>query len=170
LIALALTAAILPLASSQASAGTNCKKVYAVLETSYVDDFVEVGELEGTIDGAVYLRYDDTASPIDPDVDSANFVITSKGGEITLWVDNNPGVYSGDGVWRDFKILKAEGTGAYAGQTITLKIFGKFMGKAPAMRVRLRSPLPLGGWWGKGDCAGGNVPARPAPREAVPPR
>ncbi len=127
LIALVLTALVLPLASPDAAASTlACKKTYANLGTTYVDDFVEVGEIEGTINGTAYLRYDDKASPIDPGLDSANFVITSKDGDIHLWVYDNA---SDDMVWREFSIMQAAGTGIYTEGTVDLQIYGKFDGK-----------------------------------------
>jgi hypothetical protein len=130
MIALALTAILLPLASSEAAAGSvGCKKIYAFLDTAYVDDFVEVGDLDGTIEGTAYLRYDDMAPSVDPDRDSANFVITSKIGDINLWVYSADSVFEGESVARNFTILRAAGTGVYANHSFDLKVHGKFVGK-----------------------------------------
>jgi len=121
-----LTLTVFALAiTSPATAGVvGCKKVLATLDTLVVEDSVEVGEVYGTIDGAVYLRYDDTAPPIDPRTARPNFVITSKLGTINLWVYSATEM-SGDGWWRDFEILRSEGTGTYAKQRIILEIYGK---------------------------------------------
>jgi hypothetical protein len=122
---LLLTALALSLTSPAAAAGVrNCTPVYATLSTTVVEEFVEVGPVEGTITGAAYLRYDDAAPPIDPWLDKPNFMITGKEGAIYLWVYSPPKL-EGDTWWRDFEILHAEGTETYAGQRFILEIYGK---------------------------------------------
>jgi hypothetical protein len=129
-ILIILTLTVFALATtSPATAGViGCKKVLATLDTLVVEDSVEVGQIEGTIDGAAYLRYDDAAPPIDPRAVPPNFVITSTLGAINLWVYSATEL-TADGWWRDFEILRSEGTGAYARQRITLEIYGKCSAK-----------------------------------------
>jgi hypothetical protein len=123
---LTLTAFTFALASPAAAAGVRaCKKVYATLDTTVVEDNVEIGQVEGTIDGAAYLRYDDAAPPIDPKSEPPNFVITSKVGVLNLWVYSESKPELGGSWWRNFEILRAEGTGLYAQQRILLEVYGK---------------------------------------------
>jgi hypothetical protein len=127
IIVLTLAAFTLALASAPAAAAgrLGCQKIYATLDTTVVEEYVEIGEVEGTINGAAYLRYDDAAPAIDPKTDSPNFVITSKVGDLNLWVYNEKGLQGGDSWWRYFMVLRAEGTGVYAKQAIDLQIYGK---------------------------------------------
>jgi len=126
---LTLTVFALALTSPATAAGRECKPVYATLDTMKVEPAVEIGGVEGTINGAAYLRFDEAEPPIDPQLARANFVITSKLGAIKLWVYSE-NVPDGETWWRDFEILRAEGTGIYAKQRIILEIYGKCSLKA----------------------------------------
>lgn len=142
---LLLTALTLVLTSPTAAAGgLACTPVYATLSTTFVEEFVEVGPVEGTLAGAAYLRYDDAAPPIEPRWDKPNFIFTSKEGTINLWVYSSPKL-EGDTWWRDFVILHAEGTGTYARQKFILEIYGKCTGKEGAYEIEgmICPPLTL---------------------------
>ncbi len=123
-----LTLTILTLASplrATAAGVPDCGKVYAALDTLVVETNVEVGQVEGSINGAAYLRYDDGALPIDPRLAAPNFVITTKLGNLNLWVYST-GYLVGEPEWiRDFEVLRYEGSGIYAGQRFSLEIYGK---------------------------------------------
>jgi hypothetical protein len=102
-----------------------CQKVYAEASTTWVGQpGVEVGEVAGTLNGALYLDYDDQAPPIDPSQAAANLVIYNKGGQINLWVYADS-VEQSRNYWREFKILAIAGTGTYAKETLTLEITGQ---------------------------------------------
>ncbi len=124
LIVLILTSLTLALTSPAAAGLRDCQKVYATLDTTFVDEFVEIGQVEGTLQGAAYLRYDDAAPPIDPKFEPANFVITGKLGTFNLWVYSMSKLEGSNIWWRDFEVLRAEGTGMYANRRIVLEIYG----------------------------------------------
>ena len=105
--------------------GLGCTKVYAEASTTWIKDpGVELGEINGTLNGAFFLAYDDAAAPIDPAKSEPNLVIYSKSGEIRLWVYSDSTLQSDGSYWRVFKTLASEGTGAYEKSTITLQIAG----------------------------------------------
>jgi len=132
---LTLTVLTLALTSPATAAGTrDCKKVYAALDTLVVEDNVEIGEAVGTINGAAYLRYDDTAPPVDPQSAPPNFVITTKQGNLNLWVYSETNL-DGDGWWRYFEVLRYEGSGIYAKQRIILEIYGKCSAKEGSYEI-----------------------------------
>lgn len=121
----ALTLAPLTSPATAGALGGTCQKVYAAVDTTVVEDHVEIGQAMGTVNGAAYLRYDDTAPPTDPQWNRPNFVITTKEGNLNLWVYSATNQDEGDNWWRNFKTLRAEGTGIYAAQRIVLEIYGK---------------------------------------------
>ena len=121
-----LTLTLLTLAlTSPAAAQRNCKPIEATLGTSAVDEYVEIGEVEGAIEGAAYLRYDDAAPPIDPAWERPNLVITNQAGDINLWVYSKDKPDGADTWWRQFEVLRVQGTGIYANRRIILEIYGK---------------------------------------------
>src|SRR6185295_11873752 len=128
-----ITATILTLAALTfaltlpAAAGDvrGCKSVDADMSTAVVDTHVEVGPVEGMILGVAYLTYDDAAPPIDPQWSRPNLVITTKTGNLNLWVYSESKPDGGDSWWRQFTVLRAEGTGRYAGARMKLNIYGK---------------------------------------------
>jgi hypothetical protein len=130
-IALTLAALTVALAlPAAAGVGPECKKVYAFMETTVVEDYVEIGPVEGSISGVGYLRYEDAAPPINSQQERPNLVITSKIGDINLWVYSALKPDGGDSWWRRFEILRAEGTGSYAGMRIILDVYGKCTAKS----------------------------------------
>lgn len=138
----ALTVALtLPVAAADMR---GCKTVYSYMETTFVEDYVEVGPVEGLINGAAYLRYDDAAPPINPQRDRPNLVITDKTGSISLWVYSESKPDGADSWWRRFTVLRAEGTGVYAGTRIILSIYGKCSLKSGYYEIEglLCAPLP----------------------------
>jgi hypothetical protein len=103
-----------------------CKPVYASFETTWIPDkSLEVGWVTGTFDGAVYLIYDDTAPPIDPEWNRPNLVLSDKNGELRLWV-HSESIPDKEGWHRVFKVLRHEATGAYAGLQLDLWSYGYF--------------------------------------------
>jgi hypothetical protein len=110
--------------TAPANAAGSCEKVYATMSTIFVEEGLELGEIDGTLEGGAFLRYDDTALPLDPQSDPPNLVITSKDTVLNLWVYSAT-VMDKDSWWRNFKILRAEGTGRYSGHVIDLEIYGK---------------------------------------------
>jgi len=120
-----LTLTVFTLALTSPANAAGCKKVYSTLDTLVVEASVEVGQVDGIVEGAAYLRYDDTAPPIDVRRSSPNFVITSKLGTINLWVYSATNLSGGVAWWRNFELLRSEGTGIYAGQRFNLVIYGK---------------------------------------------
>lgn len=143
IIAIALP--LIALTSPAAAAVRNCKPAYSELNTSVVEEFLEVGQLEGLIQGGVYLRYDDFAPAINPKTDPPNFVITNKLGNINLWVYSESKPDGGENWWRKFTILRTEGTGIYARQSMVFEIYGKCSAKGGSYEVEgwICSPLLL---------------------------
>jgi hypothetical protein len=145
LILLILTSLTFALTSPAAAGPRDCQKVYATLETGVVDEFVEIGQVEGTLQGSAYLRYADAAPPIDPKFEPANFVIKGKLGTLNLWVYSMAKWEGTDAWWRDFEILRAEGTGMYANRRIVLEIYGLCTAKGGNYEISgtICSPLVL---------------------------
>jgi hypothetical protein len=124
------TLAVLAAPVTAATGGGSCEKAYAVIETSFVPDMgiegrgIEVGWAAGTFEGSAYLVYDDTAPPIDPALTRPNLVLSSKAGDLRLWVYSDS-VADKDGGWyRTFKVLAYEGTGYYLGAKMDLAVYG----------------------------------------------
>ena len=118
----ALTAALTWPADAAGVRG--CKLAYAGLETSFAEEYVEIGPVEGLITGAAYLRYDDATPAIDPKVDPANLIISNRTGSINLWVYSESKPDGNGGWWRQFTVLRTQGTKGYAKSSIALEISG----------------------------------------------
>jgi hypothetical protein len=113
------------LVTSAPAAAQKCDPIAAQATTTWhADTGVEVGSVEGLINGVVYLYYDDQAPPVNPDTTKPNLVIQTKDGNLHLWVYSDPtAVPRGS---RDFTILQSGGTGVYEGASADLKIQGTF--------------------------------------------
>ncbi len=119
-----LIAGLAALPTSPAAAGNPaCQDVLAKAVTTWADEGVEVGEVEGLLNGAVYLRYDDK-EPIDAAISKANMVITTKTGNLYLWVAGTS-AWEPDSVTRELSTVQAFGTGEFARATIKLAIIGE---------------------------------------------
>jgi hypothetical protein len=121
-----LIAALATLATPASAAKLRpCKLLYADFETTWMErEAAEIGWVSGMIEGGIYLKYDDTAGPIDPKNDPPNLLFTSKAGDISLWVYSES-VLDGD-VWaRKFVVYRIDGKGDYANMTFDLGIYGK---------------------------------------------
>src|SRR6185295_7984667 len=131
-----LAALTLALTWPAAAAGIrDCKIVYADMKTTVVEPNVEFGPVEGLINGAALLRYDDMAPPISIRWDRPNLIITTRSGNINLWVYSDLKPDGGDNWWRRFTVLRAEGTGGYEGRRITLDIYGKCSAKQASYEI-----------------------------------
>jgi hypothetical protein len=118
-IALAIPAAARPLPGTSA-----CKILSAEMQTWYPEEGVEMGWVSGTIDGGVYLRYDDTAPWIDPATSKPNLVFSMKEGIIELWVAGKSEVYD-EVVVRQLSTVQAIGSGIYANLRFDVNVYGK---------------------------------------------
>lgn len=125
---LILVAALL--VASPASAGKPvpaCRPFLAKMQTTCLGKppMLEVGWIEGTVDGGVSLVYDDTAPPIDPLLTKPNLLLTSKAGTIQMWVYSDS-IPAKEGWWRVFKVMRAEGTDGYAGAIFDVYMYGYY--------------------------------------------
>jgi len=113
--------------TGQAAGVRSCKLISAdMMTTPYPEKGIEVGWVAGTIEGGVYFVYDDAAPPIDPAVDPPNLVLSSKEGDIQLWMAGGSGT-SGGVVTRKLGSVQAVGTGIYANQRIEVTLYGTFV-------------------------------------------
>ena len=114
------------LLTAPVSAGAGkCEEVLAKIHTVYVEEGVEIGEVAGLLNGALFFRYNDK-EPIDPAHDMANLVITTKVGDIYAWVAG-PSEPGPDGsIARRCDTVRAVGTGAFAGKVIQLTLIGTY--------------------------------------------
>ncbi len=125
-----------PLAARSTPTGpSGCSGVLATIDTTWIAEAgadtgknqgFEVGKLTGTLNGVVYLAYDDEAPPVSPKTTKPNLVILTDQGELDLWVysESKP---DADGSWqRKFSVLASDGTGNYAGATTDLTITGAY--------------------------------------------
>jgi hypothetical protein len=128
LVLIGLIVLVFALPSASRAAGTRaCKLIAAdIVTTPYPEKAVEVGWVAGTIEGGVYFVYDDEAPPIDPAVSSPNLVLSSKEGDIQLWMVGGSST-SGGVVTRKLRSLRGIGTGIYANQRIEVTLFGTFV-------------------------------------------
>lgn len=126
LTALLLAALAVMLTSPAAAGGVKpiCQKVFSVVDTVWIEDGLEVGDVSGLLNGGVYLRYGDKEPPIDPMGSKPNMVITSKTGTLYLWVAGVSSEEPDGTVTRSLTTLRATGTGEFAYATIDLDIFG----------------------------------------------
>jgi hypothetical protein len=101
-----------------------CEEVVAVAQTTWIPaSRVEVGPVEGLLNGALYLRFDPQV-PVDPARDEANLVISTKEGELLLWVDGKAVEQADGSMQLDLGTLAARGTGLYAAAAIELELGG----------------------------------------------
>jgi hypothetical protein len=113
--------------AAQAAGARNCKLLYAEMETTWMPkEAVEIGWVAGTIDGGVYLKYEDKEPPIDPTLSDPNLVLSMKEGTIQLWVTGQS-KFDDDVVVRQLSTLRAVGTGIYANLRIDAAIDGKYV-------------------------------------------
>jgi len=113
-------------AAAQPNVPRACKLLYADIQTTWsADDGIEIGWVDGTITGGVYLKYSEKEPRIDPATTKPNLILSMKEGSILLWVTSNS-VFYDDVVTREFTTLKAEGTGTYANMRISVTVAGKF--------------------------------------------
>ena len=118
-IALATAAGVSPAAAA-------CDPVAAKATTTWIADTgVEVGEVEGLINGPLYLRYSET-TPVDTGTDKPNMVIQTKDGDLYLWVQGQSTATSRSAWSRSFTVVSMDGTGIYAGVSGDLHIDGQF--------------------------------------------
>ena len=123
ILALALAAP----AAAQPNIPRGCKLLYADIQTTwFADEGIEMGWVDGTIGGGVYLRYSDKDPRIDPATTKPNMIFSLKEGDIMLWVTSDS-VFYDDVVVREFDTLQAVGTGTYANMRIVAAVAGKFV-------------------------------------------
>lgn len=118
------------LAASPASAGKPlpaCRDFFAKMQTTCPGKppMLEVGWVEGTVSGGMSLFYDDTEPPIDPLVSKPNLLLTDRLGSVRMWVYSDS-IPTKGGWWRVFKVMRAEGTGAYAGSIFDVYMYGYY--------------------------------------------
>ena len=122
-----LLAALAVMLTSPATAGgvkPTCQKVFSVADTVWIEDGLEVGDIAGLLNGGVYLRYFDKEPPIDPIGSKPNMVVTSKRGNLYLWVAGKSSQEPDGTVTRSLVTLRATGSGEFANATIDLEIVG----------------------------------------------
>jgi len=124
-IAASLFFVLAALLASAPAAAQKCDSIAAKAATTWHGDTgVEVGEVQGLINGVLYLYYDDQAPPVNPDTTKPNLVIQTQDGDLYLWVYNDPSAVTRGS--RDFTILQMSGTGVYKGVSGDLHISGTF--------------------------------------------
>jgi hypothetical protein len=117
---------VLLTAAPAAAANGLCKPVLAQAATVWIDEDVEVGNVAGLINGALYLRYYDKDPLVDPAATKPNMVIAAKGGEIHLWVSGTSSVGRDGSVHRQLESLRGYGTGDFAKAVFDLSIVGDY--------------------------------------------
>jgi hypothetical protein len=114
-------------AAAQPTVPRGCKLLYGDMQTTWsADEGIEMGWVDGTISGGVYLRYSDKDPRIDPASTKPNLIFSMKEGNIELWVTSDSVFHDGV-VLREFNTLKAVGTGTYANMRISVAVTGKFV-------------------------------------------
>jgi len=113
------------LASPARAAKLVCTEVLAKAATTVIEDGIEVGELAGLVNGALYLRYVDKEA-VDPATSKANLVITTKLGNLYLWVAGSSLGAADGSIGRNLTTLAAYGSGVYARARINLVLSGTF--------------------------------------------
>ena len=84
----------------------------------------EFGEVRGTINGSMILRYHQELQPIDPAADKPNLLLKTEDGFITAWVTGTS-ERRGEVEALDLHSVQAEGDGQYAGARIALHLSGE---------------------------------------------
>jgi len=116
--------ALLPTAPAAAGKPAACNDVFAKVSTAPVDDLVEVGEIAGLVNGAIYIRYPVKESTVKPPNTKPNVVITTKAGTISFWMSIT-GIQLPDGThMHQMTTLRATGTGDFARASINFTIDG----------------------------------------------
>jgi hypothetical protein len=128
-IAASLSLVFAALLASAPAAAQKCEPIAAKAATTWhADTGVEVGQIQGFINGVLYLYYDDEAPPVNPDTTKPNLVIQTKDGNLDLWVySDRASVPRGT---REFAILQMSGTGMYKSASGDLQISGRFSRRA----------------------------------------
>jgi hypothetical protein len=111
--------------SLAAPAAADCQVVLATANTTWVDDTgVEVGKIQGFINGAFYLNYDD--EHVFTEDRRANLVIVTDQGELRIWTTGKSFLGEDGSSERRLTTARAEGTRSFAGATIVLDLEGTF--------------------------------------------
>jgi hypothetical protein len=145
-VALLAIALATPAAARPRQGTSPCKILSAEMQTWYAEEGVEIGWVSGTIDGGVYLRFDDESPWIDPATSKPNLVFSMKEGEIALWMAGKSEVYDGIAV-RQLKTMQAIGSGVYANLRFDVNVYGKcVLGKGGSYTIEgficMPSPPP----------------------------
>ena len=91
------------LTSASAGAGPppalspSCDDVLAKVHTVWIEEATEVGEIDGLINGAIYFSYNDKDPYLDPETMKPNMVITTKTGDIRVWISGSSNELPGGG-------------------------------------------------------------------------
>jgi hypothetical protein len=104
-----------------------CTDVIAKAWTAAIDKGVEVGEIAGLLNGAIYMRYDVKDPRLELSTSrSPNVVITTKTGNLSVWMSITSVEQPDGGYVRSMRTLRATGTGEFARASINIAIDGEY--------------------------------------------